>query len=41
LAQREGLELAHARKHMTKQTRALHAELFRRVDAASARQSAA
>ena len=35
LAQREGDELAHARKHMTKQTRALHADLFKRVDAAS------
>lgn len=34
LAQREGEELAHARKHMTRQTRALHTELFRRVDAA-------
>lgn len=36
LAQREGRELAHARKHMARHTRALNADLFRRVDAASA-----
>lgn len=36
LAQRESTELAHARKHMAKHTRALHAGLFTRVDAASA-----
>jgi hypothetical protein len=35
-AQRDGGELAHARKHMAKHTRALHADLFKRVDAASA-----
>jgi hypothetical protein len=36
LAQRTGGELAHARKHMAKQTRALHADLFKRVDQAGA-----
>lgn len=41
LAQREGAELAHARKHMTGQTRALHADLFKQVDAAARNQSAA
>jgi hypothetical protein len=35
-ARRAGDDLAHARKHMAKHTRALHAELFQRVDAASA-----
>jgi len=35
LAQREGEEIAHARKHMTRQTRALHTDLFKQVDAAS------
>lgn len=36
LAQRELDELAHARRHMTRQTRALHAALFKRADAAAA-----
>ena len=36
LAQREGAELAHARKHMTRHTRTLQADLLKRVDAASA-----
>ena len=36
LVQREGAELAHARKHMAKHTRALQAGLLKRVDAASA-----
>ena len=36
LVQREGAELAHARKHMTKHTRTLQAELLKRVDAARA-----
>jgi len=41
LAQREGGELAHARKHMAKHTRALNAELLKRVDAASAQMARA
>lgn len=36
LAQREGAELAHARKHMAKHTRAMQSDLLKRVDAASA-----
>jgi hypothetical protein len=36
LARRAGEELAHARKHMAKHVRALHADLFQRIDAASA-----
>lgn len=39
LAQREGAELAHARKHMARHTRALQADLLKRVDAASALQA--
>lgn len=35
-ARRQATELAHARKHMAKHTRALNADLFRRVDAANA-----
>lgn len=35
LAERELRELGHARKHMTKHTRSLHQELFKRLDAAS------
>jgi hypothetical protein len=37
LAERELAELEHARKHMTKHTRSLHQDLFKRVDAARAR----
>ena len=36
LAERELKELDHARKHMTKYTRDLHQDLFKRLDAASA-----
>ena len=36
LAQRELKEIAHARRHMATHTRALHRDLFRRLDAASA-----
>ena len=36
LAERELKELAHARKHMTKYTRSLHQDLFKRLDMASA-----
>jgi hypothetical protein len=36
LAERELAELAHARKHMSKYTRSLHLDLFRRLDTASA-----
>lgn len=36
LARREHEELAHARKHMAKHLRAVHADLFKRIDAASA-----
>lgn len=36
LADRESGELAHARKHMAKHVRAVHADLFKRIDAASA-----
>lgn len=35
-ARRQETELAHARKHMAKHTRALHGDLFKRIDAASA-----
>jgi hypothetical protein len=34
LAEREFKEIDHARKHMTRQTRALHFDLFKRLDAA-------
>jgi hypothetical protein len=37
LAERELAELDHARKHMTKYTRGLHQDLFKRLDAASAK----
>jgi hypothetical protein len=37
LAERELKELGHARKHMAKNIRALHFDLFRRLDAASAK----
>jgi hypothetical protein len=36
VAERELAELEHARKHMTKHTRGLHNDLFKRIDAASA-----
>jgi hypothetical protein len=36
LAERELTELDHARKHMSKYTRALHHDLFKRLDALSA-----
>jgi hypothetical protein len=36
LAERELAELGHARKHMTRHTRSLHQDLFRRLDTASA-----
>ncbi len=36
LAERELKELNHARKHMSKHTRSLHQDLFRRLDSASA-----
>lgn len=37
LAERELNELRHAYKHMTRHTRSLHQDLFRRLDAAGAR----
>jgi hypothetical protein len=36
VAERELAAVAHARKHMTRHTRGLHNDLFRRLDAASA-----
>lgn len=36
VAERELVEIGHARKHMTKYTRDLHRDLFSRLDAASA-----
>jgi hypothetical protein len=39
LAERELSELRHARKHMPKNTRGLHEDLFARVDAASSKQT--
>ncbi len=38
LAQTQLRELNHARKHMSKHTRALHHEMFKRIDAAVAQQ---
>jgi hypothetical protein len=37
LAERELMEIGHARKHMASNIRALHQDLFRRLDAASAK----